>query len=206
MLQGRVRPRSRISDPTDLTDWPREAILAKRTFEFQQSLRLTQSIPQKISKANRRKVPRLRRQSKILTKHDDGQTQSPHTTTSPLLPANTVPRRSSRLTNNEKRSGALEANLAAGPGNSARSPSFTLRRSDRISEQKERISTSTSNATATSAMIMQANPLRCLSRSKSKGCRTGNKSDASSEVKPRGISKRRQSKFSRNKTKIHDCS
>ncbi|KAI4145790.1 MAG: hypothetical protein LQ341_002268 [Variospora aurantia] len=158
----------------------------------------------KVSKAKGKKVARFRRRSKILIKHDDSQTEPPHTTTSPLLPANIVPRRSSRLCNEEKRCDALEANLAAGPGNSARSPSLSLRRSDRISKQKERSRTLTSHATATSAMILQTDPSQRLSRSKSNGRRTGNKSDATSGVKPRGISKRPQSKSLRNKTKIYD--
>ncbi|KAI4092454.1 MAG: hypothetical protein LQ339_007935 [Xanthoria mediterranea] len=158
----------------------------------------------KVSKAKGKEITRLRRQSKILAKHDDGQLEDPHTTTSPLLPANIVPRRSSRLNNNEKRSDALEATLAASPGNSARSPSFTPRRSDRISKQRKRMSPSTSNTTATSAMILQTDPSRCLSRSKSKGRRTGKKSDASSGVKPRGILKRPQRKSLRNKTKMYE--
>ncbi|KAL9036726.1 MAG: hypothetical protein Q9180_004130 [Flavoplaca navasiana] len=84
--------------------------------------------PSRILKVNGRKAPRLRRQSKILTEHDIGQTQAPGiTTTSPLLPANITPRRSSRLSNIEKRSGA-------------RSPPTILRRSDRISKQKKRMS------------------------------------------------------------------
>lgn len=147
----------------------------------------------RISKVSGRKASRLRGQSKSLTKHDDGQTQGPRTITFPR-----------RISNNEKSSGALEANLAAGPGNSARSPSCVLRRSDRISKQKERISTSTSNATATSAMILHTGPSRRLSRSGSKGRRTGKKSDASSGAKPRGISKRPRSRSLRNKTKIYD--
>ncbi|KAL8907054.1 MAG: hypothetical protein Q9207_001634 [Kuettlingeria erythrocarpa] len=159
----------------------------------------------RISKVNGRKGPRLRGQSKkTLTKYNKSQTQGPHTATSPPLFANIVPRRSSRLSNNGKRSGTLEANLAAGPGNSTCSPLSTLRRSDRISKQRERSSTSTSNATASSAMILQAGPSRRLSQSKPKGRRTGNKSDASSGAKPRGISKRPQSKSLRTKTKTHN--
>lgn len=143
----------------------------------------------RVSKVSGRKAPRLRRQSKILT-------------TSLLLPTNIPPRRSSPLSHNEKRSGALETILAMDPGKSARSPPIILRRSDRISKQKERISTSTSNIAVNSAVIFQVDSLRHLSRSQTKGRLAGNKSDASSAVKPRGISKRQESKFSRNRNKI----
>lgn len=65
--------------------------------------------PSRVSNTAGRKAPRRRRQSNNLAEHGDGQNQGPNTTTSPLLPANVAPRRSSRLSNNEKRSGALEA-------------------------------------------------------------------------------------------------
>ncbi len=158
----------------------------------------------KVSKAAGRKTPRPRRWSKIPVERDDGRNQGLNITISPPPPANVAPRRRRRLSTNQKRSGALEADLAADLGRNAQ-PQPTdvmLRRSDRISKQKERISTSTSSAAVNSAMISQTDPLRRLSRSEPKGRRTGKKSDPS-PVKSRGISKRQESNFSRNRTKIH---
>ncbi|KAL9024567.1 MAG: hypothetical protein Q9196_006425 [Gyalolechia fulgens] len=148
--------------------------------------------PSKISKVNRRKV---RPQSKILTEHDNGQTRAPSkgtTAAAAQLPGNITPRRSSRLCNIEKKS-------------NARSPPLGLRRSDRISKQKETISTSTSQADVNSAVNLQTDQRRRrLSRFKSKGRLAGNKSDTSPGVKPRVISKRQQKKLPRKKTKLHD--
>ena len=157
----------------------------------------------KVSKAAGRKAPCPGRQSKIPAKHDNGQNQDPHTTISPYLPANVAPRRSSRLRNNQKKSGALEANLAADLGRSVQTPTtnIIMRRSDQISQQKERKSMSTSSTAINSAMALQTDPSRRLSRSKPKGRRIGNKSDPS-PARPRGISKRQDNKFSRKRTKI----
>lgn len=156
----------------------------------------------KVSKAFGRKAPRLRRRPKILAEQGDNQKQGSNTILSPLLPANVAPRRSRRLFNNQKRSGALESSLAVDLGKSARSPPIILRKSNRISKQKERMSTSTSDTAVNLAVILKIEPLRSLSRSKPKDFLVGNKSDTSS-VKPRGISKRQGSNFSRNRTKIH---
>lgn len=158
----------------------------------------------KVSKAAGRKAPRPRRQSTIPAEHGDGQSQGPHTMISPSLPVSITPRRSSRLGNNQKKSGALEAGLAADLGRSVQPPptNIIMRKSDRISKQNERISTSTFTAAVNSAVILQTDPSRRLSRSKPKDRRAGNKSD-SSPVKPRGISKRQESSFSRNRTKTH---
>ena len=157
----------------------------------------------KVSKAAGRKAPCPRRQSKIPAEHDNGQNQGPHTTISPSLPANVAPRRSSRLGNNQKKSGALEANLAADLGRSVQPPTtnIIMRRSDQISQQKERKSMSSSSTAVNSAMALQTDPSRRLSRSKPKGRRIGNKSDPS-PAKPRGISKRQDDKISRKRTKI----
>ncbi len=119
--------------------------------------------PSRVSKTAGRKAPRRRRQSKILAEHGNGQNQGPHTTVSPLLPANVAPRRSSQLSSNKKRPGVLEASPDVDLDKSARSSPTILRRSDRISKQKER----------------------------------------TSSVKPRGISKRHESHFSRNRTRIY---
>lgn len=62
----------------------------------------------KVSKATGRKVPRPRRQPTSPSEHDNSQNQGLHTTISPVLPVDVTPRRSSRLSNNESRSGALE--------------------------------------------------------------------------------------------------
>ena len=156
----------------------------------------------RVSKATGRKAPCRRRQPKILPEHGDGHNQGPDTTMSTLLPVNVAPPRSRRLSNNQKSSGALKTSLTVDLGKSAGSPPIILRRSDRISKQKERMSTSTSSAAVNSVVILQTDPLRRLSRSKPKGRCAGQKSD-SSRVKPRGISKRQKSNFSRNKTKIH---
>lgn len=157
----------------------------------------------RVSKAAGRKAPRRRRQSKILAEHGDGQDQGPNTTISPLLPANVALRRSSRLSNNERRSGALEASSAVDLGNSTRSPPIVLRRSDRLFKQKERMRRSISHTAVNSAVISQTDASQRLPRLKPKGRRAGNKSDTSSFVKPQGISKRQESNFSRNRNKIH---
>ena len=157
----------------------------------------------KVSKAAGRKALCPPRQSKIPAEHDNGQNQGPHTTISPSLRANFAPRRSSRLGNNQKKSGALEANLAADSGRSIQPPTTNIivRRSDQISQQKERKSMSTSSTAINSAMALQTDPSRRLSRSKTKGRRIGNKTDPS-PARPRGISKRQDNKFSRKRTKI----
>ena len=157
----------------------------------------------KVSKAAERKAPCPRRQPKIPAEHDNGQNQGPHITISPSLPANIAPRRSSRLGNNQKKSGALEANLAADLSRSVQPPTtnIILRRSDQISQQKERKSMSTSSTAVNSAMALQTDPSRRLSQSKPEGRRIGNKSDPS-PARPRGISKRQDNKFSRKRTKI----
>ena len=157
--------------------------------------------PSRVSKAAGRKAPAP---STTIAELGDGQDQGPDTTISPLLPANVALRRSSRLSNNDKRSGALEASLAVDLGNSTHSPPIVLRRSDRLSKQKERIRTSISDTAVNSAVISQRDSSRRLSRLKPKGRRAGNKSDPSSVVKPRGISKRQESNFSRNRNKIHN--
>ena len=155
----------------------------------------------KVSKAAGRKTPGHRRPSKILVERDDGQNQGCNITISPPPPANVAPRRSRRLSTNRKRSGALEADLAAELGRNAQ-PQPTevmLRRSDRISKQKERMSTSTSSAALSSVMILQTAP---FPRSKSKGRIAGTKPDRS-WGKPRGTSKTQGRDHSRKKTKIH---
>ena len=159
----------------------------------------------KVSKAAGRKAPRPRRQSTIPAEHDNGQNQGLDTTILPVLPVNVTPRRSSRLSNNESRSGALEASLAADLGKSVQPPptNIIMRRSDRISKQRERMSISTSSAIFNSAVFSQTDPLRRLSRSKPKDSHADNKSDPS-PVKPRGISKRQESKFSRNRIKTRN--
>ena len=142
----------------------------------------------KVSKAAGRKTPRPQRPSKIPAERDDGQNQGLNITISPPPPANVAPRPSRRLSTNQKRSGALKADLAADLGRNAQPQPIDvmLRRSDRILKQKERMSTSTSSAALSSVVILQT---ASFSRSKPRGRRAGNKSDPSL-VKPRGISKR----------------
>ena len=149
----------------------------------------------KVSKAAGRKTPRPQRPSKIPAERDDGQNQGLNITISPPPPVNVAPRRSCRLSTNQKRSGALEADLTAELGRNAQ-PQPTevmLRRSNRISKQKERISPSTSSAALSSVVILQTAP---FPRSKPKGRVAGTKPDRSWE-KPRGISKTRK------RSKIH---
>ena len=67
----------------------------------------------KVSKAAGRKTPRPRRPSKNPAERDNVQNQGLNITISPPPPANVAPRRSRRLSTNQKRSGALEADLAA---------------------------------------------------------------------------------------------
>lgn len=159
----------------------------------------------KVSKAAGRKAPCPRKQSTVPADHDNGQNQGPRTTISSSLPANVAPRRSSRLEINRKKSDALKAGLAADLGRSVQplTTNIIMRRSDRVSQQKERQSTSTSSTAVNSAMALQTDPLRRLSRSKPKDRHADNKSDPS-PTKPRGISKRQESKFSRNRTKFHN--
>ncbi|MCJ1467472.1 hypothetical protein MMC07_006097 [Pseudocyphellaria aurata] len=152
----------------------------------------------KVSKAAGKKIPHPRRPSKIPAERDDGQNQGCNITISPPPPANVAPRRSRRLSTNQKRSGALEADLAAELGRNAQ-PQPTevrLRRSDRISKQEERMSTSTSSAALSSVMILQTIP---FPRSKPKGRVAGTKPDRS-RGKPRGISKTQGRDHSRKRT------
>ncbi len=155
----------------------------------------------KVSKAAGRKIPHPRRQSKSPAERNDGQNQGLNITISPPPPANVAPRRSRRLTTNQKRSGALETDLAADLGRNAQpeSTQVILRRSDRISKQKERMSTSTSSAALSSVAILQIAP---FPPSKPKGRVAGTKPDRS-WGKPRGISKTRGRDLSRKRTKIH---
>lgn len=158
--------------------------------------------PSRVSKAAGREALGRRRQSKALAEHGDGQNSGANITISPLFPANVALRRSSRLSNNGKRSSALKGGPTVDLGNSTHSPPIVLRRSDRLSNQKER-RTSISDTPVNSAVISQTDSSRRLSRLKSKGRRAGNKSDTSSVVRPRGISKRQESNFSLNRNKIH---
>ena len=155
----------------------------------------------KVLKAAGRKTPRPRRPSKIPAERDDVQNQGLNITRSPPPPANVAPRRSRRLCTNQKRSGALEADLAAELGRNAQPQptEIILRRSDRISKQKARRSTSTSGTALSSAVILQTAP---LPRSKPKGRVAGTKPDRS-WGKSRGISKTRGKDLSRKRTKIH---
>ena len=155
----------------------------------------------KVSKAAARKTPRPRRPSKIPAERDDVQNQGLNITISPPPPADVAPRRSRRLSTNQKRSGALEADLAAEQGRNAQ-PQPTevmLCRSDRISKQKERMNTSTSSAALGSVVTLQTAP---FPRSKPKGRVAGTKSDRSWR-KPRGISKTRGKDLSWKRTKVH---
>ena len=149
----------------------------------------------RVSKAAGRKTPRHRRPSNIPAERDDGQNQGLNITISPPPPTNIAPRRSRRLSTNQKRSGALEADLAAELERNAQ-PQPTevmLRRSDRISKQKERMSTSNSSATLSSAPFP---------RSKPKGRVAGTKPDRR-WGKPRGISKTQGRDLSRKRAEIH---
>ena len=149
----------------------------------------------KVSKVAGRKTPRPQRPSKIPAERDDGQNQGHNITISPPPPANVAPRRSRRLSTNQKRSDALEADLAAELGRNAQ-PQPTevmLRRSDRISKQKERMSTSNSSAALSSAPFP---------RSKPKGRVAGTKPDRR-WGKPRGISKTQGRDLSRKRAEIH---
>ena len=156
----------------------------------------------KVSKAAGRKIPRYRRPSKIPAERDDGQNQCCNITISPPPPANVALRRSRRLSTNQKRSGALEADLATELGrNTQPQPTeVMLRRSDRVSKQKERINTSTSSAALGSVVTLQTAP---FPPSKPKGRVAGTKPDRS-WGKSRGISKRQESNFSRSRTKIRN--
>ena len=155
----------------------------------------------KVSKAAGRKIPPPRQQSESLAERDDAQNQGLNTTISPPPSANVAPRRSRRLSTNQKRSGALEADLAAELGRNAQSQPTEIipRRSDRISKQKARRSTSTSGTALSSVVILQTVP---LPRSKPKDRVAGTKPDRS-WGKPRGISKTWGKDLSRKRTKIH---
>ena len=155
----------------------------------------------KVSKAAGRKILHPQRQSESLAEREDVQNQGLNITRSPPSPANVAPRRSRRLSINQKRSGALVADLTAELGRNAQPQptEIMLRRSDRILKQKERISPSTSSAALSSVVILQTAP---FPRSKPKGGVAGTKPDRSWE-KPRGISKTRGKDLSRRRSKIH---
>lgn len=194
--QAKLPKRTSKSGQTTLKDLNRD----KNNIRASANSALGPIHPLRVSKTAEKKAPCRRRQFNMLAEHRDGQNQDSDPTISPLLPANVAPRRSSRLSNNEKTSGALEPSSAVDRGESVRSPPIILRKSDRISKRKERMSTSTSSAAVMSAVFLHTDPLR--RRSKPKGRLAGNTS-VTSLVKPRGISKREESNSSRNKTKIH---
>ena len=107
----------KVLDPIDLADLPCEVIKNRtkgKRASANSALGPIQS--SKVSKAAGRKTPRPGRQSKIPAERDDGQNQGLNTTISPSLPASVAPRRSRRLSINQTRSGALEADLAADLG------------------------------------------------------------------------------------------
>ena len=155
----------------------------------------------KVSKAAGRKTPRPQRPSTIPAERDHTQSQGLEITRSPPPPTNVAPRRSRRLSTNQKRSGALEADLATNLGRNAppQSTEVMLRRSDRISKQKERMSTSTSSAALSSVMILQTAP---FPPSRPKGRVAGTKPERS-RGKPRGISKTRRIDLLQKRAKIH---
>ena len=155
----------------------------------------------KVLKAAGMKSPHPQRQSESLAERDEVQNQGLKITRSPPPPANTASRRSRRLSTNRKRFDTLEAGLAAELGRNGQ-PQPTeaiLRRSDRISKQKERMSTSTSSAVLSSAVMLETAP---FSRPKPKGRVAGTKPDRSWE-KPRGIPKMRGKDLSPRRSKIH---
>ena len=162
---------------------------------------LGQVHPSRVSKAAGKKGPRRQRQSKTSTEHNDSQNQDPDTTISHLLSANAVLRRSRRLSNNEKRSGALDASPAVNLSNSIGSSPIVLRRSDRISKQKAIMRTSIADTAVSSSVLPQPASSRHSPWLKSKSRRAGNKLGLSSSSKPQGISKRQGSNFSRNRNK-----
>ena len=114
----------------------------------------------KISKAAGKKTPRPQRPSKIPAERDDDQNQNFNITISSSPPANVAPRRSRRLSINQKKSDTLKADLTADLERNVQ-PQFIeimLRRNDRVSKQKKKINTSTSNATLSSIVIWQTIP------------------------------------------------
>ncbi len=157
--------------------------------------------PSRVSKTAGRKAPHRQRHSKTLAERDDR--QNPDTITEPLLSAKVAPRRSNRLSNNEKRSVALEVSSDVNLGKDEHSSPTIPRKSDRISKQKQRINTPISVAAVNSAVILQSDMSRRPSRPKRKDRCAGNKPNTSSVEKPRGISKRHENNFSRKRTRIH---
>jgi len=151
----------------------------------------------RVSKAAGSKAPRCRRQSQTCTEHGDGQNQDPNTTISPTLPANIALRRSNRLSDNEKRSGALEAGPALDLGKSADPPPIIACRSDRNKYVNY-------DTAVNLAVISQTDTSRRPSRPKLKGRCPGNKSNTSSVIRLRGISKRQGSTVPRRRTRIDD--
>ena len=153
----------------------------------------------KASKAAERKTTRPRRQLKNPADYNDGQLQDLNKTISSTPPTSTAPRRSGRFHTNQNRSDVLEADLATDLGGDVQSQAVevTPRRSNRILNQKEKVSTS-SGAASNPAMILQTAP---FPRSKRKGRVAGTKPDRSWE-KPRGISKKLGRDSSRKRSKI----
>ena len=142
--------------------------------------------PSRVSKAAKRKAPSRQPYLKTLAEHSDRRSRGPDTTISPLIPADITLRRSSRLLGGEKRAPALETSLATDWTKSTRSPSTISRRKDQISKQKTR----------KNPLISKKDASQCPSRPKTKGLSAGTKSDTSSIIKPRGISKRQKSNLS----------
>lgn len=140
------------------------------------------------SKAAGRKTPRPQRQSKIPAERDDGQNHGLNIAILPPSACQCCSAQKPPVIYHHKRSGALEADLAAELGRNAQAQptEVMLRRSDRISKQKERMSTSTSSAALSSVVILQPAP---FPRSKAKGRVAGTK--PTSWGKPREISQTR---------------
>lgn len=90
----------------------------------------------RVSKAAGRKALHRQRQSKTLAERGNKQNLDSNTITTPLLFAKVASRRSNRLSNNEKRFGALEVSSDVNLDKDEHSPPIISRKSDRISKQK----------------------------------------------------------------------
>ena len=156
----------------------------------------------KVSKASEKKTHRPQRSLRIPAERDDSQDQGLEIAISSSPPTNATPRRSRRLSANQNKSSELEADVATNvERNALPQPTETLlRRSDRISNQKETTSSSTSSSPALSST--KSLHTASLPRSRPKGQTTGMKSN-SNQKKLRSVSKRRGTRLSQKRSKIH---
>lgn len=141
----------------------------------------------KVSKVCKKEKPRHWPQSRIFAKRINCQEQGPYSTISPISSTSVMPRRSSRLAYCKQNSNALQSELRVNPNTTVQSWSIKTapRRSERISQQEEKISGSILN----SIMESQTDSFKRVTRPKPKRLVASNESGMKL-AKPSGVSKR----------------